>query len=399
MQKAAKLKQTILDTNPLLFLLCIAASAYGLLAVHSATLRKIPEGGFLHRDTLVMAAATALGIAACLVISYIDYEVVFKLWPLVAAVSLGLMFSLFVFGEAASEARSDAISWLKIGGANGISFQPSELVKIGFAITFSVHLTRVAEDINQPKNVALLGIHGMLPIALVILTGDLGSALVFVAMFLGMLYIGGMRLRYFAAAGALAASVLPVLWIKFFSGYQKNRFLAVYYPKGMPESEYASIIYQQQQGLTAIGSGRIWGKGLFRGDYTQGGLVPVNESDMIFSVVGEELGFAGGIAALALLSAIIVLLALSARRARDKTGCLLCYGMAIMIGIQSIINIGMCMKLLPCIGITLPFFSAGGSSNLCVYLGLGLVLSVYRFSRELPPTDFRMIGIHSPFEG
>ncbi len=382
-----RLKQMIWDTNPLLVLLCVITSAFGVLMVHSATLHKLTDGSFLSRESFIMLIAIGLGFIICLIISFIDYELVLRLWPIVALVCVGLMVSLFFIGNYGSEARKDAISWISIGGVN---FQPSELVKIGFVMTFSLHLNAVGSEINKIKNVALLGLHGLLPIALVIQTGDLGSALVFMFIFVGLLYVSGLYYRYFAAAAALATAVSPVLWIKFFSSYQKNRFLAVYYPSGMAQSEYNTVIYQQQQGVNAIGSGQLRGQGLFHGEYTQSGKVPVSESDMIFSVIGEELGFLGAIAALLLIAVIIVLILLVARKSRDRTGNLLCYGIAIMIGIQTIINIGMCMKMLPCIGITLPFFSAGGSSNLCVFIGIGLVLSVNRFNQEKKPVDFRM---------
>lgn len=393
MRAKSGLRRALRDTNFILLALCTIASAFGLLMVHSATLRHVAEGSVISRNTLVMAAAIALGLVACLVISFIDYTAITKLWPVVGAVAVLLMLSLFIFGEP-PEGREDAISWIRIGG---LSFQPSELVKIGFVITFAMHLNHVSDTINKPLHILLLGLHGLIPTGLVIATGDLGSALVFMAIMAGMMFVGGVHLRYFGIAVALIGAAAPILWTKVFSSYQKDRFLAVYYPQGMSGTNYTDIIYQQQQGVNAIGSGRLFGKGLFQGDYTQRGLVPVNESDMIFSVVGEELGFLGAIFLILLLGAIVVCIAFSARKSRDPVGSLLCYGIMTMIGAQTIINIGMCMKLLPCIGITLPFISYGGSSSLCIYLGIGLVMSVYRFNREQTPVDFRLRNIRTPF--
>ena len=142
----------------------------------------------------------------------------------------------------------------------------------------------------------------------------------------------------------------------------------------------------------------MWGDGLFKGTYTQTpGGVPVNESDMVFSVVGEELGFVGCIAMLALMAFIVIRIASVGKKSRNLTGSLLCYGTAFMIAAQTVINIGMCLKLLPSIGITLPFISAGGSSNLCIYFGIAIVMSVYRFNCDRQPVNFRLTNISTPF--
>jgi rod shape determining protein RodA len=165
----------------------------------------------------------------------------------------------------------------------------------------------------------------------------------------------------------------------------------------MSVDRYEAVIFQQQQAVNAIGSGQLLGKGLFKGSYTQHGLVPVSENDMIFSVIGEELGFVGAMAALILITAIVFRIVIVGKKAVESHTSLMCYGVAIMIAAQSVINIGMCMKLLPVIGITLPFFSAGGSSNLCIYIAVGLVLSVHRFNTERKPVDFRLSRISTPF--
>lgn len=380
-------------TDTLLLFLCLSASAFGVVLVHSATLNTVAEDGLFSRETITMLAAIALGLTMCMIISVIDYEITLKLWPIIAGVCLLLMLSLFVFGVA-PDARSDARNWLPVGS---IYFQPSELLKIAFIITFTVHIDWVKTRIHEIKTVILLALHGAFPIGLVIVTGDLGSALVFAAIFIGMMYVAGVRLRYFIAGFAVCFAAAPLLWIRFFSDFQKHRFLAVYYPQGMSSTAYKTVIYQQQQSINAIGSGQLTGKGLFKGTFIQNGLVPVDESDMIFAVVGEELGLLGALAVLILLALIILKIVSVGKKSKDRVGSLLCYGTAIMIGSQAIINIGMCLKLLPCIGITLPFFSAGGSSNLCIYIGIGLILSVYRANRDIKPVDFRLSSIRTPF--
>ena len=142
--------------------------------------------------------------------------------------------------------------------------------------------------------------------------------------------------------------------------------------------------------MTAIGAGGITGQGLFQGAYTQAGAVPESMNDMIFTVIGEELGFVGCIAALALLCFICVRIILIGKKSRERSTNLICDGMAAMIIGQVVINVGMCLMLLPVIGITLPFFSAGGSSNLAVYIGIGLVLSIYRHNCDSGAVNIRV---------
>ena len=224
-----------------------------------------------------------------------------------------------------------------------------------------------------------------------------GSALVFVSIFIGMMFASGLAARYFAAAGAVILAAVPILWFAFFSDFQKGRILAVYAPSKLDTALYKKYIFQQQQSVNAIGSGRFFGRGFLKGAYTQSHSVPVNDSDMIFSVIGEELGFVGAFAALALIALIIVKIVFVGKQANTNMGSLICYGTAVMIGSQAIMNIGMCLKLLPCIGITLPFFSSGGSSNLCIYIAIGLVMSIYRCSQRGEVTNFRYNRISTPF--
>lgn len=394
MKSFFKAVQTFIkNTDKVLLVMCLVASGFGLVVVHSATLNSISETQLISRELLVMIISISIGLLLCFAISLIGYEAIIKMWPIFASVCLLLMFSLFIWGDGPSN-RSDAKSWLSIGG---VFFQPSELLKIGFILTFALHLDTVKSNVNQFKNFLLLGLHGAVPIVLVIATGDLGSALVFVALFIGMLFVAGLNQRYFIGGLAIVLTALPMLWIKFFSGFQKNRFLAIYFPKLLSVSDYKALIYQQQQSVNAIGSGQLFGKGLFKGTFTQNNLIPVDESDMIFSVIGEELGLIGCTVAMILLVCIILRIVMTGYQSKDNIGSSISYGIAMLIGAQAIINIGVSLKLLPCIGITLPFLSAGGSSNLCVYIGIGIAMSIYRASREVGPVNFRLSHIRTPF--
>ena len=176
------------------------------------------------------------------------------------------------------------------------------------------------------------------------------------------------------------------------SKYQKDRFLALIKPDEFPDEAY-----QQLMGKNALGSGGFFGQGLFKGAYTQAGLVPEAKNDMIFTAIGEETGFFGCFVALLLLLFIVLKIIKTGKEARDFSAQLACYGIAVMIASQVLINVGMCLMILPVIGITLPFFSAGGSSTLCLYIGIGLVFSIYRYNRAREAVNFRLSRISTPF--
>lgn len=379
----------IKGTDWLVMLLCLIASSFGALLVHSATLYTLTEDQVISRDARTMILAIVLGIVVSIIISLIDYELIVKIWPAIAAVALLLMVSLFFFGVG-PDARSDAKTWLKI--TNSFYFQPSELVKIAFVVTFSVHLELISDKIDKVINIILLTAHAMIYAGLVALTGDIGSALVFVIIFVGMMFVANVKLRYFAVGILAVIAMIPVVWTKVFSEIQKERILALIFPES-----YGDVIYQQDNCIKAIGSGGLFGKGLFNGTFTQNGIVPESKNDMILSVIGEELGFIGCLGLLVLFSFIVMKIINNGRRSKDNSGTLVCYGIAFMILSQIVINIGMCLQLLPVIGITLPFMSAGGSSTLSIYVAIGLIMSVYRQNIETEPENFIVSGVATPY--
>lgn len=384
----------IKETNMTLLLMCITLSLFGTVMVHSSTIYTLTEDAVISRSVITMVASFVVGIIGGLVISAFGHDVISRLWAPIGFVCLVLMLSLFAIGTS-PEGRDDAISWIDLGF---FYFQPSELLKFGFAVTFAVHLDTIKDELGKFKNIFHLVLHGGLAIILVILTGDLGSALVFMVMFIGLMFIAGVQLRYFAMAIAAVCVAAPIIWFEFLADFQKQRFLAVYSPESLTESAYINNIFQQKQGLSAIGSGQLWGTGLFKGEYTQNGLVPVAESDMIFTVIGEELGFIGCIALLLAILLVVLKIISIGKKSINTTGKYMCYAVALMIAAQTVINVGMCLKVLPVIGITLPFISAGGSANMCIYFSIGLVLSVYRSSVDRGPQDIRRSAISTPFE-
>lgn len=376
------IKSTVKETDLLLLFLCIAASAYGIIMVHSATTLSIEEGAAISRDARTMILAVGIGIVFSVIISFIDHKFITKMFPLIGAVCIILMILTLLIGVGPEE-RPDAKTWIVLG-STGLFFQPSELVKIGFIITFGMHIDLVRDKLKSFFHLLLLCIHGLIPIGLVIISGDLGSALVFMVIFISMMFCAGVQLRYFAIGIAGICAAVPAVWYVFFSETQKERFLGLIYPE-----LYSDIMYQQNRGLEAIASGGLTGQGLFNGKYTQNEIVPESENDMIFTCIGEELGLLGCILALGILIAITLKIVHVGYKSKDDATSLMCYGMAAMIAAQVIINIGMCLVIFPVIGITLPFFSAGGSSNLCIYIGIGLIMSIYRFNKEKEVTNYR----------
>ena len=386
------IKKAFRETDKLFFALCVALSVFGIVMVASASHRTLEDGALLSRDAIVMIAALLLGIVIALMLSFIDYELIYKLLPVIALGSLFLMLLLLTPLGVAPDARSDARSWLKIFAFGGYSLylQPSEILKIAFIITFSYHLSKTRQNLSGFLNIFLLCIHAAIPIGLVVITGDMGSALIFAMMFLGMMFVSGVHWLYFPAGLLAVGAAAPIVWYKVFDNIQRNRILALFHP-----DDYPTEIYQQKQALSAMKNGGFFGTGYLKGDFTQSGSVPESQNDMIFSAVGEEFGFLGALLLLALFVLLAIRIVRIGKRSNNFAACMLCYGIMFMIMSQVIVNIGMCLSLLPVIGITLPFISAGGSSVICLYLAVGLVLSVHRSSQGLHYENYRFAHIAS----
>ncbi len=356
------LQSFIQSSNMRLILLCLAITVYGCMLVYSAS-----HGygyGFSGAATHIIAAS--IGFIAALFISQIDYDNICALWPIWAGLSLLLMLLTFT-PLGLNAAGTDDTAWLGIGK---LTFQPSELMKIAFVITFSVHLFNVQDSIRSFKTIFFLGLHALIPISLVFLQGDDGTAIVFIMIFLSMLFAAGVNLIYYVVGLTGVCAAIPLLW-SMMTEDKKARILCILPP--YVEKYLQSVGYQQAEGLKAIGSGQFSGTGYLNTNF---GYLFARNNDLVFTVAGEEFGFIGALLLLLLIVLLLLELYRSAIQARDSLGTYLCVGMLALVGFQSIINLGMNLRLLPVIGITLPFFSAGGSSVATLYLGIGLVLSV-----------------------
>lgn len=350
----------IRESDKIVFSLTSVATLFGCLAVLSA--------GSV-RQFLVQFISFLLGLAIAIVISKIDYGAYKKLWPLAVIVGLVPVILTFFIGFAPN--GTDDKAWLMLPG--NITFQPSELLKIAFIITFSLHLSAVKEKINKFYNIILLCIHGAFPVVLIHLQGDDGTAIVFFVIFACMMFSAGIKLRYFIMAFVAAAVAVPLGYFYVLTEDQKARILSLF----DLEADLLGTGWQQWQGRIALANGGVFGKGLFNGDLVQSYSIPEAYNDFIFTAIGEELGLIGCLLVFILLGALCIRIVAVAHAARDDMGNYICMGVFGMILAQLIINIGMCTSLLPVIGVTLPFFSAGGTSLCCLFSGVGLLLSVH----------------------
>ena len=359
----ARIADFIRETDKILLILCIFSSIYGTLAVYSAT-RHLET----IRPAIIQLISMLLGATAAVVISTIDFDKLIKVWYLFAIVGLIPVILTFFIGFAPE--GTDDKAWLDLGIT---TFQPSELLKISFIITFSAHLSAVKKNINKPKFLIPVCLHGAFPILLIHFQGDDGTALVFAIMVLCMMAAAGVSWKYFIAAFASVLLASPIIYFFIMNDEQRARIVNMF----DIESDILGATYQQYYARMALANGGIKGQGYLSGSLTQAGIVPEGQNDFIFVSIGEELGFLGCLAVVILLAAICFRSINIAKKCSRDSGKFICVGFFGMIFAQIIINIGMCVALMPVIGVTLPFFSAGGTSLLCVYLGVGLVLNVY----------------------
>lgn len=351
-----------------LIALVLVLALFGLLMIASAT--KSSESG---RQLLVQSVAVVLGLVGMLVMAVVDYESYTDIVKYLYIASICILIFVLLFGKGKDE--TGANSWIRIGS---VGIQPSELVKISFCITFANLLTKSRETINAPRTLAKLFLHFMILAGLIILQNDTGTALVFLFMFLCMLFAAGLSYKYIFGGLAAFAAFLPIAWFVLMQPYQRNRILVFL----NPERDATGAGYQVLQSKIAIGSGGFLGRGYMQGPQNQLGMLPENQTDFIYGVIGEEFGFIGSVVALLLLVLLIIRCIYVAMHSKNDLGCFMCIGIAAMFIFHTFENIFMCIGLMPVTGIPLPFLSYGGSSVLTNCIAIGLVLSVW--SRRKP---------------
>lgn len=349
--------------KPLLFSVsfCALLSILALYSIYKSQVVEITE-----RQWFLQTISALIGIIACFIITAIDYHKIAKLWFLYVPISLvliGLTFTSLGYGRG----DADDIAWLDFGF---VSIQPAEILKIAFLLSFSLHLSKVGDELNKFGNFILLCIHGAIPIGIVAFQGDYGTAIVFGVMLAFMMLFSGLSLKYIVPIVASVPIILYFLWNYVLSSVHRNRIEVLL----KPGSDPLGIEYQQNLGKVSLAEGGLFGKGLFQSEYTT---VPEIHNDFIFSFIGQSLGFVGCIIVLAIFTFICIKLLINSMTSKDTLGRNICVGTFSMIFIHCIMNIGMVLGVMPVIGVPLPFMSAGGTAMLSMFIAIGLVLSTH----------------------
>ncbi|WP_281692337.1 FtsW/RodA/SpoVE family cell cycle protein [Agathobaculum desmolans] len=356
----------IKNTDLYLIVLSLLCTGYGMVLIYSATLNPVTWQDGSTRNLFVQGAAVVIGLGAFVIMSLIDLETMSGWWKIFVLGNIGLQMLLFTpLGIELNGQRA----WLDLGVT---SLQPGELGKLIFIFTLAAHISEIREHISEWRGLFVIGLHTLLMMgAVVISSGDTGMAIQYLMIAVIMLFAAGLSLKWLAIGGVLGIISVPVLWNFVLQGYQITRILVLFDPSIDPE-----VSRQTTYGKIAIGSGQISGQGLTQGTMTQMQRVPENQTDYIFSVAGEELGLIGCMLIILLLTLLILRLFYISYRASTSFSALLAVGVAGMFLFQTFMNIFMNVGLLPVMGLTLPFFSYGGTSVVTMYAALGIAAGV-----------------------
>ena len=377
------------QTDMLLWSLCSAATLYGILLILSAT-HTVYRGSLKY--VIVQGAGWCIGTAAYFLLSGIDIVELSKKWRWILGFNIGLILLLLT---PLGLVRNGNRAWLgvnTIGAKLGIealknfpiTFQPAEIVKITFILLLAYQLVHLSEtrDLKRFTNVIQPTVHVVFMFCFYyVISHDAGSGLVYLFIFVCMAFAAGFAARWLVLGIGGAAVGLVAAWkLRLLRGDWYDRIMVVLDHSYQPQKAG----WQQTRGMIALGSGGLTGQGLFHGTQTQSpyrASLPERQTDYIFCVCGEELGFLGCLAVIAILLAIVIRCFAVARDANTRLESLVCVGMAGMLIFQTVANIGMCLFILPGVGLTLPFFSYGGSSIVTLYAAMGIVSGIKKRSR------------------
>ncbi len=343
----------------------IALSMFGAAMIYSATRGTDPElydTSFLERQIIFIMVGSALMAATAL----IPYERLQAWAPVFYAGGILGLVGVLVLGVE----RNGATSWFAFGT---YQLQPSEFLKVGYIVVLAGISSQLDGDINIRQMAIMLSLAAV-PLGLIMLQPDVGTALVFIAITMGMLLIAGARFSHIVSLTAGGIGLITLIWNSgVLESYQQDRLRSFLNPEGTS----TDIGYQQQQSQIAIGNGGIQGRGFGQGGQTQGEFVPEQHTDFIFTVVGEEYGFVGSVIVLGLFAMIVWRIWRTAKKAADSFGALICVGVMTMVVFQMFQSVGMTTGIMPITGIPAPFLSYGGSSALTSFIAVGLVLNVH----------------------
>lgn len=361
------IKKFFYRTDWVLLGLCLAASIFGIVMIASAS-------NYHGASTYVSKQIIALviGLILFVVLSFLDIEILAEHQTLLVIFSTVFLAMLYPFGV---EGDTGNRSWMSIPGMP-FMIQPAEYCKIIYIIVCARIMTIYQEHINSLPCVLRLGFVSAVFMGLiVVISKDAGVALIYVFTLIIMALAGGFSFIWFAAAGAGLAVIVPILWnSSLVREDQKNRVMVLFDESIDPLG--TTVRYQASRSINAISGGGLTGQGLFQGTQIQSGNVPAQHTDFIFAAIGEELGYAGCALCIGLLVAIILRILYVGAHSQSYFYRQVCVGIAGTLMFQIIINIGMCLGVAPVIGLTLPFFSYGGSSMMSLFIAMGVISSV-----------------------
>ena len=357
------MKNCIKSVDPILFVCTVLLSFISIVTIFGAM------DNFGTRKLIMQVAMTVAGIVATLIIANIDYHlIVDKLWLFMIGASILFLAITLVFGSSGENMETANRSWLKIPGI-GIMIQPSEFVKITMVCTFAKHISLVKDKINYPKELLGLAIHAGAIVGLILISGDLGVALVYMGFLLIMLFVAGLSGWYFLGGAILIVLAFPILW-EHLAPYQQERIIVGFNPELDPLGKGMQPLMSKQ----CIANGGIFGIGLMGKGYYEA--LPASHTDFIFATVCEKFGIVGGIAVVLILVVMVIRIFVISVSCGKDYGAYIAAGVAAIVIVQTIENLGMCLAMLPVVGLTLPFVSCGGSSVLATYVLLSLVHSI-----------------------
>ena len=351
----------------LLLFLCVVTTIFGIVMIASAT-----RYSGSSRYLVVQSASLLLGILIYIAMSLLDIEILAEHRELLLAFNVLLISMLLIWGVGDSVGNR---AWLDLP-LMPVYIQPAEICKITFVIAMAKTMSNNRSKISSVRSVASIAIQAVMMIGLiVVISRDVGSALVFLFIFLVVAFVGGVRSWWFLAAFLAAAALSPLLWKYFFSDNQKLRILVPFDPTIDPDG--TGVRWDTNRSIAMLSGGGISGQGLFKGTMLGVHAIAAQHTDFIFSAIGEELGILGCLFTLLLLLAIVGRCIWVGMHTPNYMNRLICIGIAAMLVFQIMINVGMCIGILPVIGLTLPFISYGGSSIITVFLAMGVVSSIH----------------------
>ena len=383
MRKITDLFRNFARTGDLVLLfLCLITNSFGCLIVASTT-------NYMgsSRYIIIQIFAMFLGILIYIILTNIDVEIFTDHRGVLVAFNVLLMAMLIPFG---TDNGSGNKSWIDFP-LLPVDIQPAEICKITFVMILAKVMAIHQAHLSSLRSVSHMALHAGLMIGMImVLSHDAGVALIFVFIFIVMVYVAGLNYKWILAGVLALAALLPLVWNYIMDDYQKNRILVLFDPTIDPQG--LSIRWHTKNSLLSLTSGGITGQGLFHGSRTQIGALWAQHTDFIFSAIGEELGFFGCLFTLLMLAVIIGRCVYVGLRTPDYCNRMICVGVASAMAFQVISNIGMCLGVMPVIGLTLPFISYGGSSIVSMYLSMGIISSVYAH----PTHSQQDLYIHGP---